>query len=657
MSAPRLFFRSLRKRPGFAGIVILTLALGIGANTALFSIVHAVLIAPLPFQNPARIMILSEHSRSMDTGLVSPITFDDWAHRNEVFSDLAAFRHWENRTIEIGRSEPEPILHVTATSNYFRVLGFSPLFGRTHGEEKSGGVNEAVLSYELWTRRFNARHDALGETIRISGASYVVVGVMPPAPHDIGIGWGDVWTPIHWYNMQHNRATSYRARYLRVLGRLKPGITVAQAQDRMTALQRQLENEATSVAKGYSVRVEPLENAFVGRFRPALFVLLGAVGFVLLTACANVANLMLARGIAQEKEIAIRIALGAGRVRLTRDLLWESVFLSATGALLGLALARWGLWLLKYSLAAKIPRLAEAGLRGEVLTFTLAITALSAILFSLAPILGLGRDIHGTFKEAGRTGSGGIRRQQLRTILVGAEFAFATLLLVAAGLLVKSFTNLLSVHPGFEFDNRIAADVVLPASEYKNDARRVAFFRELFRRLHDASGITSSGGALYFPCRSKLWLATVWREGVSVPRGEEPVVYYNLYAGDYFRAMGIPLIRGRLPTERELWEPSNVSVINETMARQLFSGVDPIGRRFKSGEDGQWTTIVGIVGDVRQKSLDEPAKPEFYEPFSRMPMPFLTIAVETPSAANALAAIQAAASAIDPALFRTTLRR
>jgi predicted permease len=309
-------FRSLLKRPSFTAVVVLTLALGIGANSAIFSVVPAVLFNPLPFREADRVAMLSEHSRTMDTRPASPITYDDWDDRNEVFSELAAFRHWENRTLEFPSAPPEPILQVTATPNYFHVLGFEPLFGRTHGPEQPGGVNNAVLNHELWTRRFAANRDALGKAIRIPGASFVIVGVMPPAPHDLGIAWGDVWTPIHWYNMQYNRATSYRARYLRVLGRLKPGLTMAQAQGRMDLLQNQLWQEATSVTKGYAVRVESLEDALVGRFRPALLALFGAVVFVLLTACANVANLMLARGMSREKEAAIHRALGASRGRL-----------------------------------------------------------------------------------------------------------------------------------------------------------------------------------------------------------------------------------------------------------------------------------------------------------------------------------------------------
>lgn len=629
MNALKYGVRALGKRRGFAAVVVVTLALGIGINAALFSIVHAVLLSPLPFREADRIVILSEHSRTMDTGLVSPITFDDWNHRNEVFSDLAALRYWENRMIEFGSSAPEPILQVTATPNYFQVLGYRPLLGRTFAEEKAGGANEAVLSYELWRRRFNARPDILGSTVHISGSAFAIVGVMPPAPHDISIGWGDIWTPLHWYNMEHNRATSYRSRYLRVFGRLKSGISMDQARIRMEILQQQLARETTSVAAGYSVRLESLDHALAGRFRSVLLLLWSAVGLVLLITCANVANLILARGVEREKELAIRTALGARRREIVKQLLVESSLLVLMGAFLGLGLAQAGLRVLKYSLASTVPRIAEAGLSVPVLLFTLVLAGVLTIVFGVLPIAELSGGVVETLKEAGRTGGGGMRRKRLRSFLVAAEFAFAVLLLAGAGLLLKSFTRVIQVNPGFATANRVLADVVLPGNEYKEEAKRTAFYRDLLRRLNESAGVRSSGGALYFPERSKLWLATIWREGVNVAKGEEPIVYFNLYAGDYFQAMGIPLLHGRLPTERESWEPSDVVVINEAMAQQIFGNADPLTQRIKTDEDGRWNRIIGVVGNVRQKSLDESPKPELYVPFSRMPMTFLTLVTDT----------------------------
>lgn len=494
MKTLRYGLRTLRKRPGFTAVVTLTLALGIGTNAALFSMVYAVLLSPLPFGEPDRIAILSEHSRTMDTGLVSPITFDDWSHRNEVFSELAALRYWENRMVEFANGAPEPILQVTATPNYFRVLGYRPLFGRTYVEEQAGAVNEAVLSYELWHRRFNGRRDVLGSTLRVSGTAFVIVGVMPPAPHDISIGWGDLWTPLHWYNMQRNRATSYRDRYLRVIGRLKPGVSMDQAKGRMEALQQQLAREATSVAAGFSVRLESLDHALVGRFRRVLMFLWASVGLILLIACANVANLMLARGVERRKEIAIRSALGASRQMLFKQLIVESSLLSLSGAALGIILAQSGLQILKHFLASSVPRLAESGLSLPVLLLTLALVVILTVFFSVLPAAELGGSVAEILKEAGRTGTGGVRRQRLRSLFVAAELAFAVLLLVSAGLLLKSFAHLMRVDPGFATTNRLLADVVLPSDQYKQESKRVVFYREVFRRLNGSMGVKASGG-------------------------------------------------------------------------------------------------------------------------------------------------------------------
>jgi putative ABC transport system permease protein len=369
----------------------------------------------------------------------------------------------------------------------------------------------------LWQRRFGSSRDVIGQTIRIARAPFVVVGVIPPGPRDLSIGWGDVWTPIHWYNMQQNRATGYRARYLRVLGRVKPGVTLAQAQSRMDLLQSQLEQEASSVAAGYSAKVVSLDEALVGRFRTMLLVLLGAVGFVLLTASANIANLMLARGAAREKDLAIRIALGAGRARLALELLAESGVLSLLGAGLGLVLAYGGLWLLKYSLAAHVPRIADAGLKPAVLLFTLILAAVSVCFFSLAPIVLQGRsNVHETLKQAGRSGAGGVRRQKVRTLLIAAEFAFAALLLSGAGLLLKSFAHLLRVDAGFALAGRTTDDVIscrptsirtppgaprsIATSGEANPARARPF-AELERRTSEIPGAISATLTTLLPLR------------------------------------------------------------------------------------------------------------------------------------------------------------
>jgi predicted permease len=524
---------------------------------------------------------------------------------------------------------------MTATPNYFRGLGVAPSLGRIYEDEKAGGVNEAVLSRELWVHHFGGSSDVLGKTIRISGTPFIVVGVMPALPRDLSIGIGDVWTPLHRYDIQKRRAASFRARYLRVIGRLKPDLSLQQAQSRMSVLQAQLAAEPGSVAKGYSVVVESLRDAMVGRLKTVLWLLFASVWFVLLTACANVANLSLARGVSREKDISIRLAVGAGYRRILRELLTENLLLCGLGAVAGLAVAYGSLFLLKYYLVARIPRLSEAGLNAPVLLFTVGMVVACSLAVTAASFLGyLKLNLNQALRESGRTGAGGVRRQRLRTALVASEVVFAVLLSAGAGFLLKSFGNLLDIRPGFDVERRVVVDIVLPANLYNDDQKRSVFYREMFRRLSETGGIEAAGGSLYFPCRPKVWLNAIWREGVETPEGQEPIVYYNLFAGDYFRTMAIPLRRGRWMTEQEVWERRNVILINESFARQLYPGTDPLGRRVKLGRDGNWLTIVGIVGDVRQRRLDEDPKPEFYVPFAEMPMPFLTVVAKTSAPAD-----------------------
>jgi putative ABC transport system permease protein len=644
--------RSLSRTPGFTATVILTLGLGIGVNTAIFSVVNAVLLEPLPFPESERVVVLTEHAPGVDTSLVSPITFDDWETRSQLFEHLAAFRFWENQSIQVDDREPEPVLHVTATPDFFAALRFQPAFGRIYADQQDGGVKEAVLSDELWRGLFNADTTVVGRTVRMSGAPYIIVGVMPPVPMDVSIGMGDIWSPLPLYNVQQRRATSFRARYLRVVGRLKPGITVGQAQAQMSILQRQLEEEATSVAKGYSVRVESLKDTLTGRIRPVLLILMAAVGIVLLGACANVGNLALARGVAREKEVSIRLALGAGYHRIVREFLIESLVLSAAGAVAGIGLAYAGLFCLKYYLVSEVPRLDRAGLSIPALLFTVAVVIVCAAVVGLVTSIGyLRRNLQDTLKESSRGGSGSVRRQRLRKALVASEVVFAVVLLVGAGFLVKSVAQLMRLSPGFEVDKRVVVDVVLPSIQYDDEPKRTSFFRAMFSRLSETSGVEAAGGSLYFPCRPKLWLSSVWREGVEVPEGQEPIVYYNLLAGDYFTAMGIPLRRGRTFTEQEMWERRDVIMINETLAKQVFPDVDPVERRIKISKGGRWLTVVGIVGDVRQKRLDEAPKAEFYVPFSEMPMTFLTLVAKTKLPAESAApAIRSAVRSLSPDL-------
>ncbi|MGH9141712.1 MAG: FtsX-like permease family protein, partial [Vicinamibacterales bacterium] len=412
--------------------------------------------------------------------------------------------------------------------------------------------------------------------------------------------------------------TSYRARYLSILGRLKPDVSLLQAQLRMTTLQHQLWREPTSVANGYDVRVRQVAEVLTGRARPSLLILFGAVGLMLLVACANIANLMLVRAAGRQRETAVRLALGASPGQLARLLLAESLLLSAVGAVCAVLVA-WGSLVGLRDLRPDLPRIDDAALTPAVLAFTSGIAIVAALLFSLAPIVALRQsELRGSMNDGGRSGSGSIAAARMRKLLVASQMALASVLLVSGGLLLRSLDNLLRVDTGFRASNAGMFDVYLPSSRYLDAAQQTRFYRDLVRELGETQGVQSAGGLLYFPYKPKLWLSSVWIDDAPVPDGEQPVVYYNLAAGDYFKAMGIPLKAGRWLTEREVWEDPRPIVVNEALARQIFPTRSPIGRRIRSGADGPWHEIVGIVGDVRQKQFDEAPKPEFYETFAEI---------------------------------------
>ena len=622
--------RSLLSRPGFSLVVVLTLALAIGANAAMFSALQAVLFNRLPFVDPDRLVVLGEYAPSIDTQFVSPVTYDDWKTRNEAFSEIAAFRYWETVNLEDTAHDPESINLVTASANFFSVLGMRPLIGRSYKEEQNPqGGSEAVISHELWMRRYGSDPAVLGRAIRVRGTTTTIVGVLPPTNLNLSLGWGDVWTCLYRYNIQQQRATSYRARYLSIVGRLKPDVPLDQARLRMTTLQHQLWREPASVANGYEVRMRPIAEVLTGRARPALLILFGAVGLVLLVACANIANLILVRSTSRQRETAVRLALGASSLQLVRLLLAESVVLSIAGAGAGLGVA-WGALVVLRDLRPDIPRISDAALTPGVLLFTAAIAIGAALVFSLAPIAATARaDLRRSMNDGGRSGSGSAVATRIRRLLVAGQMALACVLLVSGGLLLRSFDNLLRVDTGFAAQNAVMFDVYLPSSRYPDAAHQTRFYRDLVRALRETPGVHSAGGLLYFPFKPKLWLSSLWVEDAPVQDGEQPIVYYNLAAGDYFKAMGIPLRAGRWPTEREVWEDARVIVVNEALAHQVFAARDPIGKRIRTGAEGPWHEIIGVVGDVRQKRLDEAPKPEIYETFAAMPMPFLTVVVRT----------------------------
>jgi putative ABC transport system permease protein len=639
--------RTLLKRPLFTLLVIATLALGIGANTAIFSIVYAVVLKPLPFKEPDRIVSLGETNSGWSTTLASSHAFVSWQERGTVFERMAAAVWWD-ANLESG-PEPQHITLISVTGDYFSVVGVEPILGRIFRPEEMarGGPKSVIISYPVW-QRLGADRDVLGRPLRMGGDSFVVVGVMPPVDGvGLSIGWGDVWVPSQ-MDFQTVKTKPSGWRGFRVMARLKPDVTIPQARAEMELIEGQLARELPNIYSGYTVMARPLHEFIVGDVRPVLLVLLGAVGFVLLIACANVINLLLARAASREKEIAIRLALGATRRRLIRQLLTESLLLSLLGAAAGLGLAWLGVRSLITFDPGNIPRIEQTAIDGRVLAFTLALSIVTSVLFGLAPALGATKvDLDRTLKEGGR-GAGGSGQRE-RNLLIIAETAFALLLLIGSGLSLKSLWKLAQVDAGMKTEQVLTLDLTLPSSRYREPQQRVAFFHQLLGRLEALPGVEAAGANRYFPLRDRQYSQPVFVEERPVPGGQEPVVHYGGITSGYFRALGIPLLRGRDFTEQEMWETSGVVIINESLAKRIFPNEDPLGKRLKHA--AQWQTVIGIVGDVRQRRLNEEAYPQLYVPYADFKHTTMTLAIRTKAnPATLVPAVQREIQTLDPAL-------
>jgi putative ABC transport system permease protein len=634
----RYGFRVLAKRPGFTAVAVLALALGIGANTAIFSVVNAVLLRPLPYKEPERLAVVwetvSQAGQEMNKrNEVAMGNFRDWRAQNQVFEQLAALSYASvNMT---GIAEPERIQGAVVTTNLFQVLGVEPAAGRSFlpEEEKVGGPRVVVLSQGLWQRRFGADPTLLGRTLTLNGNQFTVVGIMPPAfqlqfPSSMQV---DMWLPMRIDASDTDR----QAHYLYVLGRLKPGASIEQAQAGMTSIVGQLQGQYPETNADRGANVVALHKQLVGNVQPYLYVLFGAVGFVLLIACVNVANLLLARVAARYKEVAIRIALGASRWRMIRQLLTESLMLSTLGGLLGLLLAYWGIDLLIALTPPDVPRLNEIGLHGPVFGWTLLISLLTGVLFGLAPALQASKpDLNESLKESGGRTSGGLSRSRLRNLLVVSEVALALVLLIGAGLMIKSFMRLQQVNPGFKPKNLLTMNISLPRQKYKEKQQANIFFDQLFERVKALPGVESVGGIDPLPLSdSSETTGFVFEGGPALAPADRPEVGDHVITADYFRAMRIPVLKGRSFNEQDREETPRAVVINEAMARRYWPNGDAIGKRigFDEADKQIWWEVVGIVGNVRHQSLDAEAKPEVYFPYRQSPRNFMTVVVRTSS--------------------------
>ncbi|HEV3471346.1 MAG TPA: ABC transporter permease [Pyrinomonadaceae bacterium] len=607
--------RTLLKNPGFTAVAVVALALGIGANTAIFSVVNAVLLRPLPYRDPDRLVMVWEDNTKGGYPRNTPAAanFLDWREQSRVFEGMAAIA---NQSFALtGAGEPERIDGRRVSASLFPLLGVEPLLGRVFlpEEDQPGAGRAVILSHGLWQRRFGSDPNITGKALTLNGESHTVVGVMPahfrfPARED------ELWVPIAFTNEQAaNRGTHY----LQVVARLRPGVTVEQAQAEMSAIAARLQEQYPSQNTGVGAAVVPLHEQLVGDIRPALLILLGAVGFVLLVACANVANLLLARAAARHKEIAVRVALGASRMRLIRQFLTESLLLAAVGGLAGLLLSLWGVNLLRAFIPESISQVGAVSIDAKVLGFTLLVSLLTGLIFGLAPATQASNfNLNETLKEGGRDSSAGSRGNRIRAVLVVAEVAVSLVLLIGAGLLINSFLRLRSVDPGFRADNLLTMRIVLPELKYPDQARRAAFYAEALRRIEALPGVESAAVTNWIPLVRQGDSNSFTVEGQPDPGpGRSPSVATRVVSPRYFDTMGIQLLRGRQFGEQDRADSPPVVIVSEAMARRSWPGADPVGKRMKMGgynSDAPWMEVVGVVKDVRQFELTAEPRPQIY---------------------------------------------
>jgi len=621
--------RQLRRSPGFTAVAILTLALGIGANTAIFSVINGVLLNPLPFPQPSQLVAIHENKPNFEGGSISYLNFRDWQKDNRTFSAMAVAR--PNAFSLTGIGEAEQVNGEFVSSGFFPLLGVQPVMGRNFApdEDQIGGPPLALVSEGFWTRKLGSEPDVLGKSLTLDGRQYAIVGVIPASFHLLIPSFRDsaVYVPIGQWN---NNLLTNRGAGLGIhgIGRLKPGITLEQARADMDTVTRNLAVAYPGPDKGISAKLVALKAQMIGQARPFLLVLLAAVAFVLLIACVNVANLLLARSTARAREFAIRMAMGAGQARLLRQLLTESLLLAVAGGALGLLVARWGTRATLGVLPAALPRAEEIGLDSRVLIFTMGISLLVGILFGLAPALKARQpNLQETLKEGGRSASGA--RHRVQDVFVVAEMALALVLLIGAGLMIRSLTRLWSVDPGFNPQNVLSFGMSLPPSmmNAKPDAIRAAF-RELDRKLAATPGVQAASltwGAVPMSGDDE-WM--FWIDGQPKPASNNDMLWTIDYivGPDYLKTMGIPLQRGRFFSEQDDEHSQPVAVVDDVFARKYFPGQDPIGRRLNFN-NGAPAEIVGIVGHVKQWGLDvddsHSLRAQVYVPCMQMPDGFV----------------------------------
>jgi len=638
----RYALRQLRKSRGFAVVAVITLALAIGANTAIFSVVDAVLLHPLPYPDSDRLVKVSQTFEGESTDDASPANYLDWVSQNHVFSDMAASRGWQG-SLSAG-DRPERIRGTMTTPSFFPLFGVRPILGRglRASDAQPGNDHLVVLGYGLWQRSFAADSATVGRNIQLNGEQYTVVGVMPPnfSPDE----YGELWLPSPWGVPTHplvpdKDPRQFRDRnYLAVWARLKPGVTAQQAHAELDTIGRRLEKQYPDANERTGVTFLPLYDYVVGDIRPILLVVLAAVVVVLLIGCANVANLLLARATARVKEVSIRTALGASRRRLLRQLLTESLLLAILGGVLGLLLAVAAVPPLLALSPPDIREFKQIGINWEVLAFSFLVSLVCGVAFGLMPALQASRSNPSEFLKEGERGTT-VNRGRTRAALVVAEVGLSLVLLVGAGLLVKSFARLMDVNPGFDPDHLLTFNLALPPST--DPARQLTFYQQVLERLQALPGVQSVGAVSRLPLAGGNS-----SRSFNVAGGEKGYeADIRVSTPDYFRTMGIPLLKGRNFNESDFGSSPNLAVVNDALARSVFPGQDPIGKQINHfGPDNLALQIIGVVGNVRHVGLDTAPRAEIYQLLGQAQWPSMFVAIR--SAASDATGVTLAAQSV-----------
>jgi len=612
----RYAFRRLRKSPAFTIIAVLTLALGIGANTAIFSVVNAVLLRPLPFRDPGQLVFLREAQGRTDNGFSGLATsvpnVEDYRQQQHAFDVIAI---WTAQSVNLtGQEKPDRVVGSFVSSNFFQLFEVSPQMGRsfTPHDEKPGAEREVVLSYGTWQSRFGADPNILGRSLTLNGESFTVVGVLPSS-FQFPLSDIDVWLPIQVYpNYKYDRADKSQL----AIGRIHSGISRAEAREQLNVITQRLAKEDPRANAGLHMELVGLQELMVQNIRPALLVLLGAVGLILLIASSNIANLLLARSVARSREIAVRVALGASRRDLIQQLLAEALLLSIAGGVCGLLLAKWGLVVLLKLSPVTLPLIVSPSLNAQVLGFTAAVSLLTGILFGLLPALQSSNpDLRNALGAGGRTAGENAGSNRLRGAFVIAQMAISVVLLVGAGLLIRTFSNLMHVDPGFNSQNLLTAEYRMPRNKYSTIDAQWNFHRQVIHNAQQIPGVISAAvvGGLPFSGNYGESGFTLPEMG-PVERGQEPRAIVNFASPEYLSTIGVPLLQGRGLDERDTHDSPRVTVISRTFAQRYWPNQDAIGKRVQVVDGKFDATVVGVVGDVKQLSTRDENRPYMYFP-------------------------------------------